>query len=411
MHSFHYNESSQRVGHGGEGAVGSLGYRHNRTVQGSNSSTSKGSRVRTVLVASADAGSLQLLDVLLMSQGFEVIQCEDGRGVLAFLKENTPDAVIVDINLPDADGSNICSRIRSVNRLAHIAVVLITPSVLDLGGPENLRAVARSTSADFVLPHPLGDKNIVGRLQNLFLEREKSSIPESTQVRTGVAEREVMAVAALEDEVRVLRAQVKAYQRQDRLERSRRDQNGTPGLLAKREQTIKELNERNEVLLGELVRHRETAASCQGELEEFRSLLTERQSSIEGLENRVQSLVEELEQSKACEADLRRSLIAAQTSVSDREDEIADLKRRQESLSAALDERNAAGTALQRELEGVLAKVAECEQEIERLKRFNGRLLQEVETRKAQEAPLREYFQRILQVEQANGDHATNRIS
>lgn len=374
--------------------------------------TSDDSVVRTVLVASAVAGRRQLLDVLLMSQGFEVVQREDGQGVLEFLKDNTPDAVIVDIDLPGADGRDICSRIRSIKRLANLAVVLITPSVLELGGPDNLRAIVRTTSADLVLPEPMGDKNIGGRLHNLFLERAQActeaegASPEALEREAtarsrhslGMAERAAMTVASLEDEVRVLRAQLKAYRRQQ--------QPREPGNKVNSEQTegldphIAELQERNESLQQDLERQKEASARLEQESDALRSQVGQRDSAIKELERRLQSSLDELEQRNAREVELLGDLVAEREALARRNEEITAQNQQIQALSETLEERSAAVDALQQELKEQSTAKTALQQELESVRAKAEQQAQELGRRKAEDKILREYLQRILQVEQ-----------
>jgi DNA-binding response OmpR family regulator len=380
-------------------------------------------KVRTVLIGSARAGHSELLDMLLVSGGFDVVHRKDGQEVLEFLKDNTPDAVVLDIDLPNADGREICSRVRSIRRLCDVVVVLLTPTVLELGGAENFRATVRSTSADLVLPEPIGDKNLVGRLQNLFLEREEfSSNRQASSFDVGLTrtttrrarsastvEREAMTVASLEDEVRVLRAQLKAYQRRSGSERASRDFAHPPDPGHEWERTVAELKEQNVALLRDLERQRATEGSRVAEMEELQSRLAERQSEIVDLERHAESLSNELAQRATVESDLRRELTASQESLAKQEQDVVDLMRRLDALTEALAEQEAAGASARHELAAAQARVGEREQEIDGLKRRNEMLLQELERRRAEEAPLREFFQRILQAEQATGHYGKNR--
>lgn len=332
-----------------------------------------------------------------MARGWEVVQREDGQGVLAFLKNETPDAVIVDIDLPGADGRDICSRIRSISRLEQTGVVLITPSVLELGGPENLRATVQSTSADLVLPEPLGDKNIAGRLHNLFQERERSSAgsqPGSSDAaaassgarsRGGFAEREAMGIASLEDEVRVLRGQVKAYQRQQQTRPQECDSAVSAEGAAEQQRTLVAMQEQNVSLQRELEVQKEAARSHAGELETLQSLLAERDSAIEDLECRLQSAEDEIAQRRRAEAALQSDILAARESMTQRNEEFEELKVQVSRLAGELEESRSSLAALRQELEATRAKSEQQAQELGR--------------RKENDSLLREYFRRILQAE------------
>lgn len=46
--------------------------------------------------------------------------CKTGRSAMEFLESNIPDIILLDINLPDIDGLQLCSDIRSKNRSVKI---------------------------------------------------------------------------------------------------------------------------------------------------------------------------------------------------------------------------------------------------------------------------------------------------
>lgn len=46
--------------------------------------------------------------------------CKTGKQALEFLSENTPDIILLDVNLPDTDGLELCSQIRQFNSQSKI---------------------------------------------------------------------------------------------------------------------------------------------------------------------------------------------------------------------------------------------------------------------------------------------------
>jgi DNA-binding response OmpR family regulator len=359
-------------------------------------------RVRSVLLGSADRRRLDLLDMLLISSGYEVAQREDGQGVLQFLQTNTPDAVVLDLDLPGADGREICSRIRSIKRLTDVVVVLISGSVPQLGGPEVLRDLVRSTSADLVLPEPVGDKNLTGRLGNLFRERDQARLAlgasgtghdsaSATRRWNRVAERETMTLASLDDEVRVLRAQLKAY--------SRGIEPAATAIVRQKEEferSLCELKERNESLLCDLQREREAQAAQKSLLDETRNRLIETQAVMRDQEVHISSFEQELERRCSVEAQLEGELARARAELSDQEADMSFLQGRAAELQDELLARDAVNSALQERLERAEMALEDRERERVGLERRNGMLVEELERRLAEERPIREFFQRML---------------
>jgi DNA-binding response OmpR family regulator len=73
---------------------------------------SKAPRSLRVLVADDDQDTVVTLTVLLQDEGYEVQGVNTGRNVMGAILDFAPDAVILDINLPDLSGWEVARRIR-----------------------------------------------------------------------------------------------------------------------------------------------------------------------------------------------------------------------------------------------------------------------------------------------------------
>src|SRR6476661_8286359 len=66
-----------------------------------------------VLVVEDDGDLRRLLRRGLEEEGFEVMQASLGRDAVRLAEETTPELLVVDIGLPDADGRDVCQAIRA----------------------------------------------------------------------------------------------------------------------------------------------------------------------------------------------------------------------------------------------------------------------------------------------------------
>ena len=73
---------------------------------------SKAPRSFRVLVADDDRDTVITLTMLLRDEGYEVQGVSTGRNVIGAILDFSPDAVILDINLPDLSGWEVARRIR-----------------------------------------------------------------------------------------------------------------------------------------------------------------------------------------------------------------------------------------------------------------------------------------------------------
>ena len=66
----------------------------------------------TILIIDDDPTLLKFVSANLRAQGSEVLTAENGEVALKIFKETLPDLVILDINMPDMTGEEVCINIR-----------------------------------------------------------------------------------------------------------------------------------------------------------------------------------------------------------------------------------------------------------------------------------------------------------
>ncbi|HEV2761198.1 MAG TPA: response regulator, partial [Acidimicrobiales bacterium] len=91
-----------------------------------------------IVVVDDDQAVRVLLTRYLEMEGFQVHQVPDGGTALATIAASQPDLVLLDLNLPSADGLDILTRLR---RDSEVPVILLT---------------ARGSEADRILGLKLG---------------------------------------------------------------------------------------------------------------------------------------------------------------------------------------------------------------------------------------------------------------
>ena len=77
-----------------------------------------------VLVADDDPINRKYLSALLTHEGHTVLECPDGLATLACLEQDTCDAVISDVLMPQMDGYRLCYEIRKNKKLTDIPLIL-----------------------------------------------------------------------------------------------------------------------------------------------------------------------------------------------------------------------------------------------------------------------------------------------
>ncbi|MBI4728953.1 MAG: response regulator [Acidobacteria bacterium] len=85
-----------------------------------------------VLVVDDDRVILQLLEVNLEMEGYDVRTAANGEQALSDVKVFRPDIVILDIMMPRMDGMEVCRRIQADPASADVPVVFLSAKAQDL---------------------------------------------------------------------------------------------------------------------------------------------------------------------------------------------------------------------------------------------------------------------------------------
>ncbi len=79
-----------------------------------------------VLVVDDIMSNVKLLEAKLSAEYFDVVTAFNGLECLARMAENVPDIVLLDVMMPGMDGFEVCRRIKSDPKIAHVPVVMVT---------------------------------------------------------------------------------------------------------------------------------------------------------------------------------------------------------------------------------------------------------------------------------------------
>jgi len=120
-----------------------------------------------ILVVDDEEQNVKLLSSLLTAEGYETVTASNGREAVEKVKAFFPDLVLMDIMMPEMDGYEACSIIKSDAELLHIPVVIVTA----LSDRESkLRGL--EVSANEFLTKPIDRIELILRVKNLLRIKE-----------------------------------------------------------------------------------------------------------------------------------------------------------------------------------------------------------------------------------------------
>lgn len=127
-----------------------------------------------IMIVDDTPENLRLLDEILSSRGHQV--CLFPRGALALraAEESPPDLILLDINMPEMDGYEVCRRLKANPRLKNIVVIFLS-AYTEL---EHKIDAFRVGGVDYITK-PFQSEEVLARVEtHLKLERLKAELAE-----------------------------------------------------------------------------------------------------------------------------------------------------------------------------------------------------------------------------------------
>ena len=156
-----------------------------------------------ILVVDDDSAVRNLIQRFLLQQNYQVESAEDGKMALAIFEQFNPDLVILDVNLPDALGFNLCQEMQ--NR-SGVFVLLLTSSTDEA---DKIRGFSKGADDYLTKPFGLGElevrvaailrRRVVANTEQQCLVFEKLII--DSVRREVMVNNETIALTALEFEL------------------------------------------------------------------------------------------------------------------------------------------------------------------------------------------------------------------
>ena len=125
---------------------------------------------RTVLIVEDEEKITNVLIDYLERAGFDVAALDSGGEVVEFVRENSPDLMILDLMLPDKDGMSVCREVRAFSDIPILMLTARTDEVDKLVGLE--------LGADDYITKPFSPREVTARVKAVLRrtspEKERS---------------------------------------------------------------------------------------------------------------------------------------------------------------------------------------------------------------------------------------------
>jgi len=131
-----------------------------------------------IVVVDDNPASLYSTSRILRSAGFEVIECTTGTEALAAADKDV-GLIVLDINLPDIDGLEVCRRLRARSHTAFLPIVHLTATFIAHDDHQQ----GLSAGGDSYLTHPVDPPVLIATVRALLFARQADIVRRTTDAR------------------------------------------------------------------------------------------------------------------------------------------------------------------------------------------------------------------------------------
>ncbi len=133
-----------------------------------------------IMIVDDSPASLKLLSKILLMGGFQVRQALNGKVALTVIKQQPPDLILLDIRMPDMDGFEVCSQLKTDDKTRNIPVIFIS----GLEQADDKIKAFEAGGLDYITK-PFEPTEVMARVKlHLELSRMQQSLEDMVQHRT-----------------------------------------------------------------------------------------------------------------------------------------------------------------------------------------------------------------------------------
>ncbi|MFH2005438.1 MAG: response regulator [bacterium] len=123
---------------------------------------------KRILVVDDEPDFCSIVAAQLEKAGYEVEMAYNGVEGLEKVKANPPDAIVLDVMMPEKDGYTVCKELKDSDEYAEIPILLLTAVASHVTSTRYSHADGMSTEADDYLAKPASAEEILESIRGLL---------------------------------------------------------------------------------------------------------------------------------------------------------------------------------------------------------------------------------------------------
>ena len=123
---------------------------------------------KTILVVDDEPDLTSILKHNLQKQGYNVEVAYNGVEAIDKVKAKIPDAIVLDVMMPEKDGFEVCSELKNDDKYADIPIIMLTAVSDHISSTQYSHAHGMDMEADDYLAKPASPEQIIESLESLL---------------------------------------------------------------------------------------------------------------------------------------------------------------------------------------------------------------------------------------------------
>lgn len=121
-----------------------------------------------VLLVDDDPDILDVLEITLSEENYEILKAMDGEEALRIIKSIPLDLVLLDYNMPKMNGREVCAKVKEDTLLQHLPIIMVTGK-----GELDDKVGGINAGADDYIVKPFEPKELLARIRMILRRTER----------------------------------------------------------------------------------------------------------------------------------------------------------------------------------------------------------------------------------------------
>jgi phosphate regulon transcriptional regulator PhoB len=126
----------------------------------------------SILIVDDEPDVLDLLVYNLQKAGYKTVTARDGAAALQKARDEVPSLIVLDLMLPQMDGTEVCRHLKADPKTAHIPIIMLTAKAEEVD-----RVVGLELGADDYVTKPFSPREMALRVKGVLRRASGKSAP------------------------------------------------------------------------------------------------------------------------------------------------------------------------------------------------------------------------------------------